>query len=141
MAQTKEYRELNKEKLAAQQRRWYQNLTPEQKAARYERLKITRKNYSLEKIIKSQRKRLYKLSEEEAHKLFDTQQGKCAICAKPLEFYSKYTHLDHDHSCCPGQKSCGQCVRGFLCSYCNKGLGFFKESPSSLSSAIRYLEA
>lgn len=120
---------------------WYKRLSPEKKAARYERQKIRRKTYPIEKIINSQRKRLYKLTEDQALSLFNTQHGKCGICDRPLEFYSKYTHLDHDHSCCPGQKSCGQCVRGFLCSSCNKGLGFFKESPASLHSAIRYLEA
>jgi|SRR6266581_532808 len=30
--------------------------------------------------------------------------------------------------------------RGWLCDSCNKGLGFFKDSPALLSFAIQYLE-
>ena len=58
----------------------------------------------------------------------------CAICGAPGR------DIDHDHSCCPGVKSCGACVRGMLCNLCNKGLGQFQDDPERLKSAIRYLE-
>ena len=35
-------------------------------------------------------------------------------------------HIDHDHGCCPGKKSCGRCVRGALCGFHNKCLGFIE---------------
>lgn len=47
--------------------------------------------------------------------------------------------IDHDHACCPGETSCGGCVRGRLCSPCNLGMGAFKDSGVLLESARRYL--
>lgn len=59
--------------------------------------------------------------------IFERQGGKCAICGdtmlKPV--------LDHCHATME--------VRGLLCSACNVGLGQFKDNPSLLLSAIRYL--
>jgi hypothetical protein len=47
--------------------------------------------------------------------------------------------VDHDHSCCPGRKACGKCIRGLLCANCNQGLGKFKDDPKLLRNAIDYL--
>lgn len=33
-------------------------------------------------------------------------------------------HIDHDHACCPGNESCGKCIRGVLCGSCNVILGW-----------------
>lgn len=48
--------------------------------------------------------------------------------------------VDHDHSCCPGNKSCGLCVRGLLCQRCNLFIGQAKDSPELLRLAASYLE-
>jgi hypothetical protein len=32
-------------------------------------------------------------------------------------------HVDHDHRCCPGDYSCGRCVRGLTHEACNRRLG------------------
>ncbi len=67
------------------------------------------------------------------------QGRRCDICRKPFK-NAKGTHVDHDHSCCPGDKSCGKCVRGILCGECNTGLGKFNDSPALLRRAARWLE-
>lgn len=67
--------------------------------------------------------------------LMELQGGKCAVCktAEPEA-------IDHDHRCCPGTYSCGQCVRGLLCGHCNRGLGHFNDEIDRLESAIEYLK-
>jgi Recombination endonuclease VII len=82
----------------------------------------------------------YKLTLEEFDiKLFN-QDYSCALCKEPLDLDNpKAINVDHDHSCCPGEYTCGDCVREILCSMCNKGLGSFRDSPELLSQAIKYL--
>lgn len=65
-----------------------------------------------------------------------TRRGLCESCGD----YSKSLHIDHDHSCCNGPRSCGKCVRGALCAKCNVGLGSFLDSAERLRAAISYLE-
>ena len=38
-------------------------------------------------------------------------------------------HIDHDHSCCDRQGSCGFCVRGALCASHNLYLGHLERQP------------
>lgn len=47
------------------------------------------------------------------------QDNACAICRKPT---TRVLSVDHDHACCPGERSCGECVRGLLCVMCNRML-------------------
>lgn len=49
-------------------------------------------------------------------------------------------NLDHDHSCCPGKRSCGKCIRGALCTGHNLGLGNFHDDEKELESALSYLQ-
>ena len=63
------------------------------------------------------RKYRYGISEEQYNALLSEQDNKCAVCL--AEFTStKKPNVDHDRNCCPGTKSCGQCLRGLLCSRC-----------------------
>lgn len=66
----------------------------------------------------------------------------CGLCGDELTPNSRTSGavVDHDHSCCPGNRSCGKCIRGVICPGCNVGLGMFKDDPTRLSLAIKYLE-
>jgi hypothetical protein len=61
----------------------------------------------------------------------------CPICleqGKPMQ-------VDHDHSCCPGEGSCGRCLRGYICRTCNYTLARFDDDLERLRRAVAYLEA
>src|SRR5579864_5081802 len=67
-------------------------------------------------------KRNFNLTLEGYNALLVSQGGLCSICKQPPED-NEHLCVDHDHTCCPGDKSCGQCIRGLICQHCNKGLG------------------
>jgi len=55
----------------------------------------------------------------------------CEICAQPPQG-KQSMNLDHDHA--TGK------FRGWLCSLCNRGLGFFHDRPDLLLQGAVYLE-
>lgn len=77
----------------------------------------------------------YKLTKQLYLDILEQQGGACAICKRKPKRY--WLSVDHDHSCCPGIKTCGNCVRGLLCSSCNSFLGRVSDSAEPL---IEYLE-
>lgn len=80
----------------------------------------------------------YGLTPEAFAALLAGQGGGCAICMTGTP--ARGWHVDHDHACCPTvARSCGRCVRGILCSRCNKALGAFKDSVELLGRAVAYL--
>ena len=48
--------------------------------------------------------------------------------------------IDHDHMCCPGKSSCGNCIRGILCLHCNTALGLLRDDPAKISSLLNYMQ-
>jgi hypothetical protein len=67
------------------------------------------------------------------------QDDCCAICGD--RFGTEAPDIDHDHACCPTERTCGKCTRGLLCGHCNRGIGLFRETPEALRAAAKYLEA
>lgn len=47
--------------------------------------------------------------------------------------------VDHDHTCCNGPRSCGQCVRGILCQQCNFIAGMIENQADRIKSIKQYL--
>jgi len=82
-------------------------------------------------------KKKYGITLEDYNKMLESQNNVCMICGKnethKHNISSKYVDLavDHDHS--TGK------VRGLLCTYCNVGLGAFKDNKELLQKAIEYL--
>lgn len=79
----------------------------------------------------------FKLSVEDYNHMLEEQGWGCGICNKPPN--GKQLAVDHDHACCDGSRSCGECVRGLLCSGCNRGL-YFVEKHSWRIPALAYLD-
>lgn len=84
-------------------------------------------------------KRMYNISRKEIESLLSKQNG-CAICHYSNSLFPIWWAIDHDHTCCNINTSCGKCVRGILCSHCNRGLGQFKDSVDILENAKKYLK-
>lgn len=76
-------------------------------------------------------KSTYGISREEYARLFELQDGKCAICGQVSE--NRRLSVDHNHT--TGK------VRALLCDNCNKGLGHFKDNPNLLIAAASYLNS
>jgi hypothetical protein len=74
------------------------------------------------------------LSPEQVASLMEAAGGCCEICGD-----SEALCIDHDHACCPGKRSCGQCVRGFLCRRCNVGIGMLGDDLERVTAAVAYL--
>jgi len=107
------YLTLDKEKERAKRKKWYNN--------------------NRGKAHGGHLKRKFNLSYEDYQKMFEAQDGKCAICGtgNPGGRYDHFS-VDHDHK--TGK------VRKLLCTACNHGIGNFKDSPDLLRRAIEYLE-
>lgn len=78
----------------------------------------------------------YGISQTQFDEMFDSQAGRCAICANGIcktdEDRYLSTCVDHDHK--TGK------VRGLLCWDCNVGLGKFFDNTDIMQSAITYLQ-
>ena len=92
-----------------------------------------------DKIRANQLKNKFKLTPEQYDDMLESQDDVCAICKQKCRLKPNLC-VDHDQACCPGRKSCGDCVRGLLCIHCNAALGRFGDSIETLKSAIKYLE-
>ena len=87
------------------------------------------------------RTRRFGMTPESFSVLLAAQGSRCAACGSsdPGSRHGQFG-IDHDHSCCPGKRSCGECVRGLLCNGCNTALAHVKDDVQRLRLLIEYLE-
>jgi formate dehydrogenase maturation protein FdhE len=123
------YRAKHPEKVKAMCDNWHERnkerqrlYMAEQRKKHPERFKVVERRFHLKKN--------FWMTLLEYQKMFDAQNGVCAICGSPPG--KKSLAVDHCHST--------GLIRGLLCSMCNRSLGGFRDSQELLASAIRYLE-
>jgi hypothetical protein len=73
----------------------------------------------------------YGISSEEYNRLFEEQEGRCAICGEHQIESREHLFVDHNHE--------DGIIRGLLCHNCNVGLGNFHDDIELLEQAIIYL--
>jgi Recombination endonuclease VII len=80
---------------------------------------------------KSYLRRTYGITIADYDRMFEEQNGVCAICgeARPEE---RTLHIDHDHET--------GVIRGLLCFRCNNALGDFREEYELFQRAADYLD-
>ena len=106
-----------------------------------ELIRELQKNFHRRNRVKEKLKR-YGISIDIFNSLLSKQNNKCKICPRVLDSHDKIhtPHIDHDHSCCKGPRSCGKCIRGIICHSCNQVLGHCYDDVNILKSASSYLE-
>lgn len=99
------------------------------------------------RLAKSQREhaasiqRNYGISAELYWNCYSLQGGRCAICMIATG-RTKRLAVDHNHKCQMGhdpKRGCESCVRGLLCSRCNRFLGQIRDDPAAGERMARYL--
>ena len=108
----KKYRDKNKLRLNAMNRKWRKN--------------------NPEVVRKHNLKKYFGLTVQDYDNMYIEQGGCCAICGTHQSELKLRLSVDHDHE--TGQ------LRGLLCGSCNTALGLLKDSIGILDNAISYLE-
>lgn len=82
----------------------------------------------------------YNITPKQYEDMLMRQNYKCAVTGCGTSAFTETLAVDHDHSCCPENgRSCGNCIRGLLCSRCNMTLGMVRDSQAILSGLVGYL--
>jgi hypothetical protein len=77
-------------------------------------------------------RRIVRISKDNRASLLEEQNYSCAICGSLANENKKRLSVDHNHET--------NQIRGLLCTYCNVGLGYFKDDTQLMARAIEYLD-
>lgn len=72
----------------------------------------------------------YGLTVVQYDQMWIDQLRNCYLCEEYLPYEDIV--VDHDHSCCPGETTCGMCIRGLAHSKCNMGIGCLDDDPAKI---------
>ena len=75
--------------------------------------------------------RFFNMTADDYKKIFNEQNGCCAVCGTHQSDLPKRLHVDHCHTT--------QKIRGLLCNKCNAAIGLLKDNIEILAEAIKYL--
>lgn len=81
----------------------------------------------------------YGITVAQYERLMSSQGAACAVCGTDQPGGKGAWHIDHDHTCCQFEGSCGHCVRGLLCSRCNTAAGLIRDDPAIADAMSAYL--
>ena len=135
----KKYRGNHREKAKATSKKWreeHPGYSKQQYRKNPEKARKLSRQYrknNPEQVKESQRKnhlKKYNLSHEDWLKMWESQDGRCAICGEPFARQSDAC-VDHNHE--TGE------IRGLLCMQCNVGLGSFNDNPKLIIKILKYL--
>lgn len=143
----KQWRLDNREKLLADKKKWYQEhreecLERSKIFIRSDKRKEWRKNnkqknaeYAKQQWLKTKDRKVhikvYGITLEDYHKMYNDQDGKCAICKVSESELNHTLNIDHCHTT--------EKVRGLLCKACNQCLGLIDDNITTLNNLINYL--
>lgn len=131
----------NRDKICLQHKKYYKQHKKEicKRNSEYykkNKLKVTLKKtetYINNTVSEKHLKERYQLTIEDYNKLFQEQQGCCAICGKHQSELKHRLNVDHNHK--TGK------IRGLLCPKCNTALGVYEVWVKQFNFKIKdYLE-
>ncbi len=133
-AKTKKYRAEHKEQVKQYDREYKRSPRGREVSRRGDekrRHTPARKTVLRRAIRKSTLKRKYGLTPEDYNKMFEAQEGCCAICNVYQSESEIRMAIDHDHK--TGR------IRGLVCRDCNLFLGHLEKKCGLLLRALEYL--
>ena len=80
---------------------------------------------------RSLHRRILHHANKDREAILKSQNNACAICQVDNKDSATRFVMDHNHDT--------HLIRGILCSNCNVGLGYFRDKPTLLAMAIKYL--
>lgn len=103
-----------------------------------QRIKMNRETARGRRLIK-----VYSITADEYARILAVQNGSCFICVR-AKGARRSLSVDHDHAQAlldghEHDKGCRECVRGLLCSVCNKMLAHARDDPEMFERAADYL--